>query len=100
MARKARPSRPSARAPAAAASTPSDGDILAMYSNPGFDPNTLSSGTDQQIEKAWQTLIADPDKPLVSHAFQDLYLPGSTFKTITASAALENNWPPDKTWKN
>src|SRR3954447_14432383 len=79
---------------------PSDGDILAMYSNPGFDPNTLSSGTDQQIEKAWQTLIADPDKPLVSHAFQDLYLPGSTFKTITASAALENNWPADKTWKN
>src|SRR3954466_2233174 len=79
---------------------PSNGDILAMYSNPGFDPNTLSSGSDQQIEKAWQSLISDPEKPLVSHAFQDLYLPGSTFKTITASAALENNWPPTKTWKN
>src|SRR3954465_1809947 len=50
---------------------PSNGDILAMYSNPGFDPNTLSSGSDQQIEKAWQTLIADPDKPLAPHPFQD-----------------------------
>ena len=73
---------------------PSNGDILAMYSNPGFDPNALSTGSDQQIENAWQQLISDPAHPLVSHAFQDLYLPGSTFKTITASAALENNWPP------
>ena len=56
--------------------------------------NGLSTGTDAQIEKAWQALISDPTKPLVSHAFQDLYLPGSTFKTITASAALDNNWPP------
>jgi len=79
---------------------PSNGDILAMYSNPGFDPQALSTGSDQQIEKAWQQLVTDPDTPLVSHAFQDLYLPGSTFKTITASAALENNWPPTKTWKN
>jgi len=79
---------------------PSNGDILAMYSNPGFDPNVLSTGSDQQIQKAWQQLISDPEHPLVSHAFQDLYLPGSTFKTITASAALENNWPPEKTWKN
>jgi peptidoglycan glycosyltransferase len=79
---------------------PSTGDILAMYSNPGFDPNLLSSGSDRSIQNAWQTLISDPEHPLVSHAFQDLYLPGSTFKTITASAALENNWPPDKTWKN
>lgn len=79
---------------------PSTGDILAMYSNPGFDPNLLSSGSDRSIQNAWQTLISDPDHPLVSHAFQDLYLPGSTFKTITASAALENNWPPEKTWKN
>jgi peptidoglycan glycosyltransferase len=79
---------------------PATGDILAMYSNPGYDPSGVSTGTDAQIQKAWQALIGDPQKPLVSHAFQDLYLPGSTFKTITASAALDNNWPPEKTWKN
>jgi penicillin-binding protein A len=79
---------------------PHNGDILAMYSNPGFDPNPLSSGTPDEMRDAWQRLNADPDRPLVSHAFQDLYLPGSSFKTITASAALENGWGPDKTWKN
>jgi peptidoglycan glycosyltransferase len=79
---------------------PANGDILAMYSNPGYDPNGLSTGTDAQIQKAWQALISDPKTPLVSHAFQDLYLPGSTFKTITASAALDNNWTPQKTWPN
>jgi peptidoglycan glycosyltransferase len=76
------------------------GAVVAIDPNPGFDPQALSTGSDQQIEKAWQQLVTDPDTPLVSHAFQDLYLPGSTFKTITASAALENNWPPTKTWKN
>jgi peptidoglycan glycosyltransferase len=52
------------------------------------------------MRAAWEHVTSDPRRPLVSHAFQDLYLPGSSFKTITASAALENEWGPDKTWKN
>ena len=36
----------------------------------------------------------------MAHAFQDLYLPGSTFKTVTASAALEHGWGPEKEWPN
>ncbi|HUL85328.1 MAG TPA: penicillin-binding transpeptidase domain-containing protein [Actinomycetota bacterium] len=79
---------------------PRTGDILAMYSTPGFDPNTLSSGTTDQMSAAWQRLNADPGKPLLSKAFQELYLPGSTFKLVTASAALANGWPPTKTWPN
>ena len=71
-----------------------------MYSNPGYDPNPISTGTDEQIKTAWNTLISDPQRPLVSKAFQELYLPGSTFKLVTASAALENGWGPDKTWPN
>ncbi|TMK59611.1 MAG: hypothetical protein E6G54_05965, partial [Actinobacteria bacterium] len=79
---------------------PGSGDVLAMYSNPGYDPNPISTGTDEQIKTAWNTLISDPQRPLVSKAFQELYLPGSTFKLVTASAALENGWGPDKTWPN
>jgi penicillin-binding protein A len=79
---------------------PRYGDILAMYSNPSFDPNPISSGTPEAMRTAWQRVTTDPARPLVSHAFQDLYLPGSSFKVITASAALENEWGPDKTWKN
>jgi len=79
---------------------PQSGDILAMYSNPGFDPQPLSGGTPTEIEQAWNTLTSDPDTPLVAHAFQDLYLPGSTFKTVTASASLENGWGPAKEWPN
>ncbi len=79
---------------------PQNGDILAMYSNPSYDPSPLSSGTPDEMRAAWQKLTSDPGRPLVSHAFQDLYLPGSSFKTITASAALENEWGPQKTWPN
>jgi len=79
---------------------PGTGDVLAMYSNPGYDPNPLSTGTDDQINAAWNALISDPERPLISKAFQELYLPGSTFKLVTASAALENGWGPDKSWPN
>jgi peptidoglycan glycosyltransferase len=79
---------------------PTTGDVLAMWSNPGYDPNGISTGTDNQITAAWNDLIKDPNKPLVSKAFQELYLPGSTFKLVTASAALEQGWDPDKAWDN
>jgi peptidoglycan glycosyltransferase len=74
---------------------PRTGDILAMYSNPGYDPTSLSTGTAEQMRAAWERLNADPDKPMLSKAFQELYLPGSTFKLVTASAALERGTTPD-----
>src|SRR5262245_9559135 len=52
---------------------PSTGDILALYATPGFDPNRLSSGTDDQIREAWTTLNADPENPLLSLANQELF---------------------------
>ena len=79
---------------------PGTGNILALYATPGFDPNALSSGTDHQIRDAWTSLNADPDKPLLSLANQELFLPGSSFKIITASAALENGFGPDSVWPN
>jgi penicillin-binding protein A len=73
---------------------PQTGSIFAMYSNPGFDPTPLSVGTFDEMQAAWTELNADPNKPLLSKAFQELYLPGSTFKLITASAALERGTTP------
>ena len=60
---------------------PRNGDILAMVSNPGFNPNFG--------EEEWSALRDDPQSPLLNRAMQGLYAPGSTFKTVTLAAALE-----------
>ena len=59
-----------------------------------------SSGTDEQIRQAWQQLTADPENPLLALSHQELFLPGSSFKIVTASAALENGFGPDSVWPN
>lgn len=58
------------------------GAVVAMVSSPTYDPNQLADN--------WQLLNADPNAPLFNRATQGLYTPGSTFKLITASAALES----------
>jgi len=85
---------------AVVAMDPRNGDILAMYSTPGFDPSQLSSGSDGQMRRAWERLNADPDEPLLALSHQELFLPGSSFKIVTASAALENGFGPDSVWEN
>jgi len=65
---------------------PQNGEVLALVSKPGFDPNQFSSFLD---EKTWQTLINDPSHPLLNRSIQGVYPPGSTFKLLTAAAALE-----------
>jgi penicillin-binding protein A len=77
---------------------PKTGAILAMVSNPAFDPGSLAfdpSGdwTDEsaRIKANWDQLLADPDTPLLNRATQGLYPPGSTFKTITAAAGLDTH---------
>jgi peptidoglycan glycosyltransferase len=85
---------------AVVAMDPRSGDILALYSTPGFDPSMLSRGSDAEIRRAWRRLNADPDKPLLALSHQELFLPGSSFKIVTASAALENGFGPDSQWPN
>ncbi|MHB8858559.1 MAG: peptidoglycan D,D-transpeptidase FtsI family protein [Thermoleophilia bacterium] len=58
------------------------GAVVAMASNPTYDPNQLAAN--------WSQLNSDPDSPLFNRATQGLYTPGSSFKIITASAALES----------
>lgn len=62
------------------------GEILSMVSRPSFDPSRFSKGITPEY---WSSLIGDPNKPLRDRTIQDHYSPGSTFKTISAIAALE-----------
>ena len=85
---------------AIAAIDPSTGDVLALVSEPSYDPNLLASQDPKVVRDAWDELNADPEKPLLSRASDELFPPGSTFKLVTASAALENGFGPESLWPN
>ncbi|MHB1138794.1 MAG: peptidoglycan D,D-transpeptidase FtsI family protein, partial [Microthrixaceae bacterium] len=67
---------------------PRTGAVLAMYSNPSYDPNAISTNDGDQAEAVKTLLDAAPSKPLLSRAYQDRFFPGSTFKVVTATAGL------------
>jgi penicillin-binding protein A len=70
---------------------PKTGAILAMVSKPSYDPNTLSVHSTSQFFTAYNALIKSPTKPLTNRATAgDLYHPGSVFKLVVASAALDS----------
>ncbi|MBD7918714.1 penicillin-binding protein 2 [Cellulomonas sp. Sa3CUA2] len=69
---------------------PSTGRILAMVSTPGFDPNQLAVHSTSEAAAAYRALAEAPGNPLRSNATQERYAPGSTFKLVTAAAALES----------
>ncbi len=62
------------------------GEVLAMVSLPNYDNNLFARGIDA---KTYQTLLDDPNRPLVNHAISAAQPPGSTFKVITAAGALQ-----------
>lgn len=78
------------RTGAVVAIEPSTGRILAMATSPGFDPNAFSSHKPSTILAAQEKLEANKNKPLTNRPLTMLLPPGSTFKLITAAAALEN----------
>ena len=68
------------------------GAVLALASAPSFDPNRLVAvtGADRApAQAAWSALASDPRAPLLQRATSGLYPPGSTFKTVTAAAAID-----------
>ncbi|WP_427165988.1 penicillin-binding transpeptidase domain-containing protein [Streptomyces sp. C1-1] len=73
---------------AVAAVEPATGKVLALVSSPSYDPGVLS-GNSAATERAWARLNADPDKPMLNRAVRQTYPPGSTFKVVTAAAALD-----------
>lgn len=76
---------------------PKTGAILAMVSKPSYDPNKLASHDLRSVSSSWDALSKAKNKPLVNRAINgDLYPPGSTFKLVTAAAALESGkYNPD-----
>ena len=66
---------------------PNSGEILAMASNPSFDPNWFIPAISQE---QFKTLNEDPDLPLLPRSFRSSYPPGSTFKVFVGLAALES----------
>jgi penicillin-binding protein 2 len=65
---------------------PRTGEVLVMASHPSFDPNDFAKRIDP---KEWNELMSDPMKPLMNKAIQAQLAPGSVFKIVMASAALE-----------
>ena len=75
---------------------PSTGRILAQVQSPSFDPNGLSSHNSKEVNAYYRTLEDDPDKPLLNRPIAKTNPPGSTFKLVTAAAALESGrFEPD-----
>ena len=68
------------------------GEVLTMVSMPAFDPNDFSDGISH---KEWDALTGDEMRPLINKSVQGLYPPGSTFKPVTALAALAAGVDPD-----
>ena len=66
------------------------GEIVAMYSNPTFDPNTMAGHDTQAVQAAFNALSQDPTNPALPRAYRELYPPGSSFKIITSAVALDS----------
>ncbi len=69
---------------------PATGAILAMYSNPSFDPNLLSVHNQTQVQANYKRLLATPGGVLAPGAYRQRWFPGSTFKIVTASAVYDH----------
>jgi penicillin-binding protein 2 len=63
------------------------GDVIVMVSQPGFDPNMFARGITQA---EWRDLLDNPERPLNNKAIGGVYPPGSTYKIVTALAALDS----------
>ncbi|MHC1717668.1 MAG: penicillin-binding protein 2 [Acidaminococcaceae bacterium] len=77
---------PNANAAAIIAIDPRNGAIKALVSRPGFNPNLFVNGISS---KDWQTINDNPFDPMSNKVISGEYPPGSTFKIVTGSAALE-----------
>jgi penicillin-binding protein A len=67
---------------------PRTGAILAMASDPSYNPNLLTTFDGTQLNKVDKRLLNDPSQPLLNRAINETYPPGSSFKIITGSAGF------------
>ena len=75
---------------------PTTGKVLAMATHPTYDPNRLASHKFSKVQQAWDELNSTKNRPLLNRGIQEIYPPGSTFKLVTAAAALSSGqYTPD-----
>ncbi|MDK1473254.1 penicillin-binding transpeptidase domain-containing protein [Streptomyces sp. 549] len=74
---------------AVAAIDPQTGAVLALASTPSFDPSVIA-GNSQKDADNWVALNKDEETPMLNRALRQTYAPGSTYKVVTAAAALES----------
>ncbi|MCZ7535621.1 MAG: penicillin-binding protein 2 [Acidimicrobiia bacterium] len=67
------------------------GAVVAMYSEPTYDPNALASHDVEEVQAVRKILEAHPGNPELARAWRERYPAGSTFKVITTAVALDNN---------
>ncbi len=84
---------------------PHTGAVIAMISNPRYNPADVAVHNSKRAEEVLTFLNALPGKPLLANAYQERYMPGSSFKVITTSIAFENGvtaldrqFPPSKSY--
>ena len=65
-----------------------NGAVMAFFSSPAYDPNPLTWGISS---KEWSALLGDSDRPMLNRVMSGSYPPASTFKGVTAAAALMEN---------
>jgi len=70
---------------------PSTGKILAMASYPSYDPNLLATHSGTKLNAVDKQLLQSPGNPLLNHAINSTFPPGSTFKVVTSSAWFNQN---------
>ncbi len=71
---------------------PQTGEVLAMVSTPSYDPNRLAAHDGETQQQAWMEFNAEENGvPLLNRAIAETQPPGSTFKLVTAAAALESD---------
>ncbi len=74
---------------------PRTGAVLALATSPSYDPAMLSSHDPEAIRNAYAAYLADPAQPMLDRGINETYPPGSTFKIVTAAAALAAGYQPD-----
>jgi peptidoglycan glycosyltransferase len=80
---------------------PTTGAILAMVSTPSYDPNPLASHSTSEVRESYEKLSTAGGRPLLNRSIRETYPPGSTFKIVTAAAALESGrYSPDSQVNN
>lgn len=75
---------------AVVAVAPKTGAVLAMYSNPSYNPTPLASPNTSVEQSAWQKLLTSPGNPLLAAAYRQRFFPGSTFKIVTAASVYDH----------